>query len=77
MTKDEMLKEFRIDNYHVIQRHIRDAMQKGERHIYVGRESFATGFKPDWVCLDRTKDMLIDDGFEVESADFDEWKISW
>lgn len=76
MTKDEMLKKYAMDNYNVIQEHIKDAMKKGERHIYVGME-WSHDFKPEWVCLDSTKDMLIDDGFEVESADFDEWKISW
>lgn len=72
-----MLRELRIDNYHTIQRHIKEAMQQGEQHIYVGKESFAKNFKPDCVCLDLTKERLIDDGFKFEDADFDEWKISW
>lgn len=76
MTKDEMLKECFADNYAIIQRQIKDAMKNGERHIYVGIEGF-DGFKLDHLCTYKTRDKLIEDGFEITDAGYDEWKISW
>lgn len=76
MTKDEMLKNYNNNNYTIIQQHIKEAMQNGENHIYVGIEGF-DGFKPDYLCTYETRDKLIEDGFEVTKADYDEWKISW
>jgi len=77
MTKDEMLQQYTRSNYDNIQRHIKEAMQEGAHRIYVGKENFAGDFKEDWVCLDKTKERLEEDGFVFESADFDEWEISW
>ena len=76
MTKDEMLKECFADNYAIIQRQIKEAMKNGERHIYVGIEGF-DGFKLDHLCTYKTRDKLIEDGFEITDAGYDEWKISW
>ena len=71
-----MLKECFADNYAIIQQQIREAMKNGERHIYVGIEGF-DGFKLDHLCTYKTKDKLIEDGFEITDAGYDEWKISW
>lgn len=76
MTKDEMLKECFADNYAIIQHQIKEAMKNGERHIYVGIEGF-DGFKLDHLCTYKTRDKLIEDGFEITDAGYDEWKISW
>ena len=76
MTKDEMLKECFADNYTIIQHQIKEAMKNGERHIYVGIEGF-DGFKLDHLCTYKTRDKLIEDGFEITDAGYDEWKISW
>lgn len=76
MTKDEMLKECFADNYAIIQQQIKEAMKNGERHIYVGIEGF-DGFKLDHLCTYKTRDKLIEDGFEITDAGYDEWKISW
>ena len=77
MTKDEMLKEYGLSNYETIQNHIKEAMQKGEHCVYVGKEWYAHDFKPEWVCLDSTKEKLIEDGFDVDEFDYHEWKINW
>ena len=71
-----MLKECFADNYAIIQQQIKDAMKNGERHIYVGIEGF-DGFKLDHLCTYKTRDKLIEDGFEITDAGYDEWKISW
>ena len=76
MTKDEMLEIYNVDNYIIIQDQIKNAMLQGEHHIYVGIEGF-DGFKPERLCTHETRDKLIEDGFEVTEADYDEWKISW
>lgn len=76
MTKDEMLKECFADNYAIIQHQIKEAMKNGERHIYVGIEGF-DGFNLDHLCTYKTRDKLIEDGFEITDAGYDEWKISW
>lgn len=76
MTKDEMIKNYNINNYTIIQEQIKNAMMKGEHHIYVGIEGF-DGFKPERLCTYETRDKLIKDGFEVTDACYDEWKISW
>lgn len=76
MTKDEMLKECFADNYAIIQQQIREAMKNRERHIYVGIEGF-DGFKSECLCTYKTRDKLIEDGFEITDAGYDEWKISW
>ena len=76
MAKDEMLKECFADNYAIIQHQIKEAMKNGERHIYVGIEGF-DGFKLDHLCTYKTRDKLIEDGFEITNAGYDEWKISW
>ena len=76
MTKDEMIKECFADNYAIIQHQIKEAMKNGERHIYVGIEGF-DGFKLDHLCTYKTRDKLIEDGFEITDAGYDEWKISW
>ena len=51
-------------------------MKKGERYIYVGIEGFDR-FKPERLCTYETRDKLIEDGFEITDACYDEWKISW
>ena len=71
-----MLKECFADNYAIIQQQIKEAMKNGERHIYVGIEGF-DGFKLDHLCTYKTRDKLIEDGFEITDAGYDEWKISW
>lgn len=76
MTKDEMLKECFADNYAIIQHQIKEAMKNRERHIYVGIEGF-DGFKLERLCTYKTRDKLIEDGFEITDAGYDEWKISW
>ena len=76
MTKDEMLKECFADNYAIIQHQIKEAMKNRERHIYVGIEGF-DGFKSERLCTYKTRDKLIEDGFEITDAGYDEWKISW
>ena len=35
------------------------------------------GFKLDHLCTYKTRDKLIEDGFEITDAGYDEWKISW
>ena len=77
MTKDEMLKLYANDNYDIIQKHIKDAMQTNKHCIYVGCEDCASDFKQEWVCYDSTVEKLRDDGFEVEHYSYDQWKISW
>lgn len=76
MTKDEMLEKYNINNYTIIQEQIKEAMLQGEHHIYVGIEGF-DGFTPERLCTYETKNKLIEDGFEVTDASYDEWKISW
>ena len=76
MTKDEMIKQYYANNYTVIQNQIKEAMEKGKHYIYVGIEGF-DGFKSDRLCTYETRDKLIEDGFEVSEADYDEWRISW
>ena len=76
MTKDEMIKECFADNYAIIQHQIKEAMKNGEHHIYVGIEGF-DGFKLDHLCTYKTRDKLIEDGFEITDTGYDEWKISW
>ena len=76
MLKDEMLKNYSANNYMVIQNQIIEAMQNGKHYIYVGIEGF-DGFKPERLCTYETRDKLIEDGFEVSNADYDEWKIRW
>ena len=71
-----MLKNYNANNYTIIQNQIKNAMLQGERYIYVGIEGF-DGFKPERLCTYETRDKLIEDGFEVTKADYDEWKISW
>ena len=71
-----MLKECFADNYAIIQHQIKEAMKNGERHIYVGIEGF-DGFKLDHLCTYKTRDKLIEDGFEITDAGYDEGKISW
>ena len=80
MTKDEMLEKYSIKsndrNYSTIQNHIKDAMKEGKDSIIVGKEGY-TEFKPNWICKDATVSRLIEDGFIVEEADYDEWEIRW
>ena len=76
MTKDEMIKQYYANNYTTIQNQIKEAMEKGEHYIYVGIDGF-DGFKPECLCTYETRDKLIEDGFEVTDASYDEWKISW
>lgn len=71
-----MIKQYYANNYAVIQNQIKEAMEKGEHYIYVGIDGFDR-FKPDRLCTYETRDKLIEDGFEVTEADYDEWKISW
>ena len=35
------------------------------------------GFKSERLCTYETRDKLIEDGFEITDAGYDEWKISW
>ena len=76
MTKDEMIKQYYANNYTTIQNQIKKKKKKGEHYIYVGIDGF-DGFKPECLCTYETRDKLIEDGFEVTDASYDEWKISW
>lgn len=75
MTKNEMLNLYYNENYDKIQNLIKNAMQKGEHYIHVGREGY--GWDPDYVCTDKTKSKLLEDGFEILEASYDEWQIQW
>jgi hypothetical protein len=69
MTKDEMLKKFYSkcnseDNYAEAQRRIKEAMQAGEKYVYLpGKDALDSEF--DWICTSETASRLKEDGFNI------------
>lgn len=71
-----MLKKYSHSRYDNAQRHIKEAMERGERHIYMGILNFHN-HKEDWMIDYEDAERLRNDGFEVETCKYDEYEISW
>lgn len=67
MTKDEMLKKYSSSNYEEAQRRIKEAMQAGEKYVYLpGKDALDSVF--DWICTSETASKLKEDGFNIDEV---------
>lgn len=71
MTKDEMLKKYSKcnseGNYEEAQRRIKEAMQAGEKYVYLpGKDALDSEF--DWICTSETASRLEEDGFDIDKV---------
>ena len=83
MTKEEMINAYYTNgdsrrNYEEAQRRIKEAMQKGESHVYLPGKNDSGG-KFTWSATDETIARLREDGFDIDvvwdPCEF--WSIEW
>lgn len=82
MTRDEMINAYYINgcdqlNYVEAQRRIKEAMQAGERYVYLPGKNNPDDFK--WVATYETIDRLRKDGFDVDKVwcPWEYWSVEW
>lgn len=82
MTREEMVNAYYTgyddQNYEEAQRRIKEAMQKGESHVYLPGKNDSGG-KFTWSATDKTIARLREDGFDIDvvwdPCEF--WSIEW
>ena len=83
MTKEEMISKFYKkddpeDNYKEAQRRIREAMERGEKYIFLpGKEASEDEFT--WTATPETISKLRTDGFDIDKVwqPCEYWSIEW
>ena len=82
MTKEEMMEAYYINennerNYEEAQRRIKEAMESGEKYVYLPGKNGADEF--NWVATYDTIDRLQEDGFDIDKVwnPFEYWSIEW
>ena len=82
MTKDEMLKKYSKSqgdgNYEEAQRRIREAMEQGEKYVYLpGKNGMTKDF--NWVVTWETIYRLKQDGFDIDKVwdPFEYYSVEW
>ena len=81
MTKEEMLNEYYFkdneNNYEEAQRLIKEAMQKGEKWVYLPGKNNADEF--NWVATPQTINHLKEDGFDIDKIwdPYEYWSVEW
>ena len=66
------------NNYIEAQRRIKEAMEKGERYVYLpGKNGSVSDFS--WVATYETISRLREDGFDVDEVwnPYEYWSIEW
>lgn len=64
-------------NYEEAQKRIREAMENGEKYVYLPGKNSADEF--NWVATSETIAKLIADGFDVDNVwdPYEYWSIEW
>lgn len=82
MTKDEMLEMYsptqsKTNNYEEAQRRIKEAMEKGEKYVYLPREEYKNEFT--WYATWDTISQLMHDGFHIDVMwkPSEYWSVEW
>ena len=83
MTKEEMMDAYYINanderNYEEAQRRIREAMQNGEKYVYLpGKNGSSDEFT--WSATLTTIGRLIADGFDIDKVwdPYEYWSVEW
>ena len=82
MTKDEMMNQYYPDggsekNYEEAQRRIKEAMEAGEKYVYLPGKNCAHEF--NWVATWDTIYRLQEDGFTIDKAwnPYEYWSVEW
>jgi len=83
MTKEEMMNAYYINgdnerNYVEAQRRIKEAMEAGERYVYLpGKNGSANEFT--WAATAETIARLREDGFDIDKIwdPWEYWSIEW
>ena len=81
MTKYEMMEKyysnFDKNNYETACEMIKEAMQEGEKGVYLPGKNGACGF--EWVATHDTIERLRKDGFDidVEWNPWEYWSVEW
>ena len=83
MTKEEMINAYYTNsdgrrNYEEAQRRIKEAMQKGESHVYLPGKN-GSRFEFTWSATYETIARLREDGFNIDVVwdPWDYWSIEW
>ena len=82
MTKEEMVNAYYINgngerNYEEAQRRIKEAMESGEKSVYLPGKNGADEF--DWVATSETIARLREDGFDIDKVwdPWEYWSVEW
>ncbi len=83
MTKEEMMDAYYINanderNYEEAQRRIREAMQNGEKYVYLPGKNGSSG-EFTWSATSTTIGRLIADGFDIDKVwnPWEYWSVEW
>jgi len=82
MTKEEMMEAYYINgnnerNYEEAQRRIKEAMESGEKYVYLPGKNGADDF--NWVATGETIARLREDGFDIDVVwdPWEYWSVEW
>jgi hypothetical protein len=82
MTKKEMMEAYYTNgdsekNYEEAQRRIKEAMESGEKYVYLPGKNGAAEFF--WVATGETIARLREDGFDIDVVwdPWEYWSIEW
>lgn len=82
MTKEEMVEAYYINgdnerNYEEAQKRIKEAMESGEKYVYLPGKNCADEFT--WVATSETISRLICDGFDIDKVwdPWEYWSVEW
>lgn len=81
MTREEMMQNYYPSygkkNYEEAQRQIKEAMEKGEKYVYLPGKANPNEF--NWVATYETIRRLREDGFDIDKVwnPYEYWSIEW
>lgn len=81
MTKEEMLEKYYHqspdDNYKEAQKRIKEAMEDGEKYVYLPGKNSSEEFL--WTATPETISRLRDDGFSIDETwdPYEYWSVEW
>ena len=81
MTKQEMLEKYSQssagNNYREAQKRIREAMENGEKYVYLPGKNGSGSFT--WKATPETIERLREDGFEIDETwnPYEYWSVEW
>jgi polysaccharide deacetylase 2 family uncharacterized protein YibQ len=81
MTKKDMMEQYYTlspnNNYEEAQKRIKEAMENGEKYVYLPGKNGSSGFS--WSAIAETIERLRKDGFDIDVVwnPYEYWSVEW